>query len=641
MCRWYAVRAVSDQPGAANGGEARRARRSLATRWALALAGVAALALWAALGVARVTRPAGYFTKYTTAAARSDAELGTRALDLSPLYLAFTRAVVPHGGATAVLRVQAVLHALTAVLVAATVAAAAGVGWGAAAGAAVAAYRPFLVYAGVLEPECLLLLVLAAALLLGELARRAQNERRGRLLALAAGVALGCAALGRPQWLLLAPVWALAIGGSSRRRRLWAAMTVCGGALFVVVSFLSQRSATSGMPLIMNPGPVLYEGNRPGALGATAVAPELVKLVEAAATTEADYAHVVYRTIAAAVSGTQPGAAAANRYWTRLALEHLRAHPAEALGTVTRKAALALGPYEFHDLPEAEEADRRLRRVLPWGFGVLVVLVPLLGGVWRTNRRVLVAPLSLAALALLTQVAFYASARQRLPLALALLVAVPVALSRVDVTGSSRRLAEAAAGAALWLAVTWASAPVAVLREGEMSLGLGAPAGGNGETAAAWLDGRGWRPDERQAVDRVLLAAEQWRRGDHAGVRARLTPVANGSLPASPWLRARAAVRLARDAATAGNRAAALLWSGTAVAAWPGLLDAAALEEALRRPDHAEQGCLGWRPAGVDPLSACFALGRDVGVVAGPAAGARAAASALAVFPALAAELVR
>jgi len=35
----------------------------------------------------------------------------------------------------------------------------AGLGWGAAAGAAAALYRPFLVYAGVLEPECLLLFV--------------------------------------------------------------------------------------------------------------------------------------------------------------------------------------------------------------------------------------------------------------------------------------------------------------------------------------------------------------------------------------------------------------------------------------------------------------------------------------------------
>ena len=338
------------------------------------LVGVAALALWAALGVAHVTRPPGYFTKYTTAAARSDAELGARALDLSPLYLAFTRAVAAHGGATAVLRAQAMLHAATAVLVAATVALGAGLAWGVAAGAAAALYRPFLVYAGVLEPECLLLVVLAAALLLGELARRVADERSGRALAFGAGAVLGCAALGRPQWLLLAPLWALAVAAGRRRRRVWAAATVIGGAALVVVAFLAQRVAAFGVPVIMNPGPVLYEGNRPGVLGAVGDAPELVKLAEAGVAGEADYAHVVYRTVAAAALGSQPDAAAANRYWSSLAWEHVRAHPAEAVRTIARKAVLSLGPYELHDLPEAEEADRRLRRVLPWGFGVLLAL---------------------------------------------------------------------------------------------------------------------------------------------------------------------------------------------------------------------------------------------------------------------------
>ena len=637
----YAFRAVGDQFGAANDGARRADSRLDAPRAAAMLVCVAALALWAALGVAHVTRPPGYFTKYTTAAARSDAELGARALDLSPLYLAFTRAVAAHGGATAVLRAQGMLHAATAVLVAATVALGAGLAWGVAAGAAAALYRPFLVYAGVLEPECLLLFVLAAALLLGELARRVADERTGRALAFGAGAVLGCAALGRPQWLLLAPLWGLAVAAGRRRRRVWAAATVIGGAALVVVAFLAQRVAAFGVPVIMNPGPVLYEGNRPGVLGAVGDAPELVKLAEAGVAGEADYAHVVYRTVAAAALGSQPDAAAANRYWSLLALEHVRAHPAEAVRTVVRKAVLALGPYELHDLPEAEEADRRLRSALPWGFGALLALAPLLAAVWRERREMLAAPLALAALAMGTQVVFYASARQRLPLALALLVAVPLALRRPADGAPDRRPTAIAAGGALFVVVTWVAAPVAVLREGEMSLGLGAAAGGGGENAAAWLDGRAWRPGERLAADHVLLAGEQWRRGDRRGVVSRLTPIASGALAAGPWVRARAALWLGRAPTAAGESALALRWSGTAIAAWPGSLDALALEEALRQPEHADLGCLGWRPPGVDPLSACFALGREVAAVAGPGAGARVAAPAFAVFPALAADLLR
>lgn len=605
------------------------------------LAGVIALGLWAALALARTTRPPGYFTKYPAAAQRTAAELGERVLDFSPLYLALHRALRPWGGGETVLRVQAGLHAATAALVAATVALTAGTAWGAAAGAAVALYRPFLVYAGVLEPETVLLFVLAAALLLGELARRQKDGRRGRLLAVAAGVALGCAALGRPHVALLAPAWALAIGGGSRRRSGWAVATVVGSAAFVLAASLAQRDAAYETPVVMNPGPVLWEGNHPGALGAVGDAPELVKLAESGGGAEGDFAHVVYRRVAAAATGGEPAAAAANRYWTELAREHARERPGEALRTLARKAVLAVGPYELHDLPEAEAADRRLRRLVPWGFGVLLALAPLLAGAWRELRGALVCPLAVAALALATQVAFYASARQRLPLALALLVALPLALSRSDLASSGRPLAALAGGAALLSAAAWAAAPVAVLREGAMSLGLGAPPPSAGESAAAWLDGRAWRPDERRAADEVLLARERWRTGDRRGVEARLGPLASGAVPASPWVRSRAACWLARGAAGRGETATARRLSDAALAMWPGSLEAQALAEALSRPEHAERGCLGWRPPGIDPLSACFALAREVTAVAGSAAGERVAAPALATFPALAAQLVR
>jgi hypothetical protein len=622
-------------PDAAPGG----ATRMPPAGWAALLAGAAALALWAALGLAHTTRPPGYFTKYTVTAARPAAQLGARALDLSPLYLAFVRAVLPWGGETAVLRAQAALHAGTAVLVAATVALAAGVGWGLAAGTAAALYRPFLVYAGVLEPECLLLFVLAAALLLAELARRASDGRAARALAFAAGVAVGCAGLARPQWLLLAPLVALAVARGERRRRVWAAATVVGGAAMVTGAFLSQRMASLGVPVIMNPGPVFYEGNRPGVLGAVGDAPELVKLVEATANGEADWAHVVYRQVAAAATAGPPDAAAANRYWSSLAWEHVRTHPAEALRTLARKAALALGPCELHDLPDAEEADRRLRRVLPWGFGALLLLAPV--ALAAVRRGAATAPLAVAAVALGTQVAFYASARQRLPLALALLVAVPVAAAALGTTAAGRVGPAVACGVALWAAVTWTAAPVAALREGELSLGLGAAGGGAGEATAAWMDGRAWAQAERDAVARTLLAAEQWSRGERAAVLWRVLPVASGELAASPWLVGRAAVWAGRAALAAGDEAQARRWAAAAVAAWPGSLEAQALAEALRRPAADTAGCGGWRPPGVDPLSACFALGREVALRSGTAAGARVAESALAAFPVLEGQLLR
>src|SRR6185503_10582394 len=89
-----------------------------------------------------------------------------------------------------------------------------------------------------------------------------------------------------------------------------------------------------------------------------------------------DYGHVAYRRIAAFALGREASPALANRYWTGLGWEAVRARPGEAARRFVRKAGMALMPYEGHDLQAAEMIDRRLRPRLPWGFALLAVGLP-------------------------------------------------------------------------------------------------------------------------------------------------------------------------------------------------------------------------------------------------------------------------
>src|SRR5262249_46695118 len=184
-----------------------------------AAAGIAALtSLIFSLFVARAPHPPGFFLKYVDAATAGRLE-PARLLDFSPLYLFLARLLVPLGGKELLLLVQCLFHAATSAFIAASVGALTGPAWALAAGLFAATYRPFLVYAGVLEPENLIVLCLAAAITFGILARRGLRSSQGQegsvtpwFWAAASGICVGLAAISRPQYVLLTVVWAIWIG---------------------------------------------------------------------------------------------------------------------------------------------------------------------------------------------------------------------------------------------------------------------------------------------------------------------------------------------------------------------------------------------------------------------------------------------
>ncbi|HXT50756.1 MAG TPA: hypothetical protein VN811_06910, partial [Thermoanaerobaculia bacterium] len=167
---------------------------------ALAASGAFATALVFAFGVARATEPTAVFPKYLAAVSAPAAVQAERLQDYSPLYLALTRVLAPQGY-RAILAVQCVLLGVTAAVVAWVVALLAGAGWGFGAGLGVAAYRPFLAYCGVHEPEVVVLAALAIAVLGGLLARRSAARTVTLAAAAAAAAALSAATLARPQYL--------------------------------------------------------------------------------------------------------------------------------------------------------------------------------------------------------------------------------------------------------------------------------------------------------------------------------------------------------------------------------------------------------------------------------------------------------
>jgi hypothetical protein len=290
-----------------------------------------ALPALAALSVAIVAmvlvdaiHPSVVFVKYLAAARAPASERAARILDYSPLYLALTTLLLPWGPA-AILAFQGMLHALTAAAAARFTALLAPRGWPWLAGCGVALYRPLLTYVSIHEPETTIVFVLALAVLAGGEARSrlgGDGPRRAAVWVILAFVGLSLATLARPTSLLLFPAWVGWMGSAlSRPRRrgvVWIVTAAVAVGAVVLVPPLASRARLSGTPVIMNPGPVFYEGNSPGATGLNRYAPLALIALEHGGPGRIDYGHVAYRRIASFATGHSVSPAASTRYWARL-----------------------------------------------------------------------------------------------------------------------------------------------------------------------------------------------------------------------------------------------------------------------------------------------------------------------------------
>jgi len=330
---------------------------------------------------------------------------------------------------------------------------------------------------------------------------------------------------------------------------------------------------------------------------------------------EPDYAHVVYRRIAAFALGHPVGPAEANRYWTSLALAELRARPFVALRRFESKLLLALSPYEATDESSAELLSRRVRGILPWGFGLLLVGLPAI--VFSKGRGDLLGPFAVAGLAIFVQVVFYASARQRLPLAAALLILAPVCVSRLFGPDADRKRSALilVGGVVLSFSLGVWSGPFAAHHQQQLSRFLKAPAASSGQRLADVLDGRAFAGHVAEASALQESAEKLMQAGrTREALDALSAPYA---LAGFAPLDGRTHYRQAQCLLALGDRDGARRAARLACETLPGepSIEALALLLASKDPPSA---LANWQPSGLDPVTARWALAGEVALVAGP-----------------------
>lgn len=376
---------------------------------------------------------------------------------LSPLYpyvLALFPAVEAPPATNALLPVrlvQAVLGAVTAVLVALLAHRIAGGRAAWIAGILAATHGPAIHYEAlvvVAGPQAFLLALVAV------LAASGQGPGSGRWLA--AGIALGLAAALRPTALAFGVGGALglAVAARSLRAALRPAAFLLAGTALAVLPFTARNLVAARQPVLLsaNGGLNLWVGNHAGAPGIFA-APEGYDF----------HGDPVGRALAEGAAGRPLTHAQASRWWADRARADALADPGAALARLGRKLLLFGHPAEIPQLA-ASFAEHRSRSALlrspvdaRWIL-ILALLAPLalaLAGGGGAARRSALPYLALAAYGAGVAL-FFMSGRYRapvMPVAIALAAATVEALAASADRAELRRRALALVAAVLVLAL--------------------------------------------------------------------------------------------------------------------------------------------------------------------------------------------
>jgi len=274
-------------------------------------------------------------------------------------------------------------------------------------------------------------------------------ERPGGLRWLAAGAAVGLAALVRPNLLLfgaLCGAWLpLALRRHPGRRRVaWLAAFAAGAALLVAPATLHNYAASRDfVPITYAGGLNLLFGNNPDADGTFRVP----RFFPRSAMDDPWEQRAVYRSVAERAEGRALRPSEISAVWTREALRFAREATGPWLRLMGRKAALSVNafePWNIRSLTITREFSWVLRLPL-LEFGVLVPFAFL--GVWLTaGRWRALAPLyALLATVFGTMLVFFVLSRYRVPaipvLALFAVAGVVEVARRARRPGAVRRLA--------------------------------------------------------------------------------------------------------------------------------------------------------------------------------------------------------
>lgn len=387
------------------------------------------------IGLSRFVWSPNHFLKYTWFLDRAmeGAPAWHRLPDLSPGYLAFLFATRPitNGSPAAIATLQLVLFGALVGLFGWAVARLEGLATGWMAAVTLGLARPVAVFATEVEPDFLLLVVHAAALLF---VVAFASKRTSAASEWVAGGALALAFSLRPSALAgpgLAWGGALLLSSDPFRARLRTALRLAVPVAIVAFGTAFVVAKLSGSSVVMSPGAVLYSGFHARADGGAAVFPAAVYELEAAIA-EPDAGHVAFRKLAAAAIGEPVSGREASRYWAGKALGWIAEDPKGAAALVLEKLAHFLGPPEAHDLTTTYDREWSMKGIPPLTWG-LVLPWAIWGLVARRREPMAWIVALYAAGHSATLLASYASARYRLPLWAAL--AWLAAAGMLDVVG--------------------------------------------------------------------------------------------------------------------------------------------------------------------------------------------------------------
>jgi len=322
---------------------------------------------------------------------------------LYPYFLAVLYRVIGDG-VMGVRLAQAAMGAMACALLAWTGMKLAG-HWGVAAGVALAVYGPAIFQDGLIDKSALALLLTVGLLaLLANAPLLAKAPVRSRL-GFGIGVVLGLLVLTRENALLLAIPILLWV---ARNRWVFVA-----GLLAVLLPVGFRNLAVGGEFHLTTSqfGPNLYIGNHAGATGSYEA---LVVGHGSAADERVDATRLAEQ---AEKRKLTPGGVSA--YWTGRALEFIKSRPAEWLGLMARKMALAFGAAEISDTESQDlyaEWSWLLRGLGHFDFGLVlgwaVFGAVVAAGDWRRLWWLY----GILAAYTLSVVVFYVLARYRLPM---------------------------------------------------------------------------------------------------------------------------------------------------------------------------------------------------------------------------------
>lgn len=375
--------------------------------WTLAIIALAVLT-WGRIRLIDNLRDQGWFTKYYELADRVLAGQVPveRIGDVSPLYLWSMVAMRAFDlGVNAIRDLQIIGVTIAALLCALAAKRLGGVVAAVASAVLILGNRAALVVATELEPETLILMLNAAAILAIVQWQRAPTARYVAI----AGLLVGLSAIARPVALGIAVLVAAWILFGLRRVRAAAAFGAAAVAPLIAVAIVNW--SLTGHAFIMQPGSQFYDANNPLATGAAGVLPGIVNDIQVTAN-EPDYLHVAYRIVAARATGGEIDPRLSNRYWSGKALAFIRTYPARAAELFGWKAILAVHNYDVYDLLSMKQKAMELSRYPAIPFGAIVVLAAIAFFVHRPTRELIQIALFAAAL-LFALVVFNVSARQR------------------------------------------------------------------------------------------------------------------------------------------------------------------------------------------------------------------------------------